>query len=318
MKRHILVTGASGFLGNALLHRLNHNPSDIVVALDVRETPLNQQLPNVTYIKGDIRDSTLSELFAEHQVTHVVHLASIVTPDANKREFEYSVDVLGTKNILQCCIANEVTQLVYASSGAAYGYHADNADWLTEDMPLRGNESFTYSWHKRLAEEACAEVHESHPQLQQVILRIGTILGDNVDSQVTKLFDGKRVLALRGSDSPFVFIWDTDVASAVYAALNYDKTGIFNVAGDGKLSISDIAHQLKKPLLTLPPSLLRSALAIGKKLKLTPYGPDQLDFLRYRPVLLNTALKEKLGYTPEKTSQEAFSAFLKARTQKSR
>lgn len=313
MIRHILVTGASGFLGQALLKRL-HTSQDKVYALDVRETPTAQRFDGVTYVVGDIRDEQLGELFAEHNITHVVHLASIVTPDANRREFEYSVDVLGTQNILRNCIEHRVEQFVYASSGAAYGYHADNADWLTEDMPLRGNESFTYSWHKRLAEEACAKARQSNPELRQVILRIGTILGESVDSQVTKLFSGKRILAIRGADSPFVFIWDTDVANIVHCALNYSKTGIFNVAGDGKLSIQTIAKQLNKPLLTLPAGALRTALAVAKRLKLTQYGPDQLDFLRYRPVLLNTALKETLGYTPEKTSQEAFTAFIEAKT----
>ena len=48
------------------------------------------------------------------------------------------------------------------------------------------------------------------------------------------------------------------------------------------------------------------------------YGPEQLDFLRYRPVLLNTALKEVLGYVPGKTSAQAFEAFVAARARQGR
>jgi UDP-glucose 4-epimerase len=57
---------------------------------------------------------------------------------------------------------------------------------------------------------------------------------------------------------------------------------------------------------------------VGKLLRLTRYGPEQLDFLRYRPVLLNTALKERFGYVPAKTSAEAFEAFVRARAAQGR
>jgi UDP-glucose 4-epimerase len=47
------------------------------------------------------------------------------------------------------------------------------------------------------------------------------------------------------------------------------------------------------------------------------YGPEQLDFLRYRPVLLNTAPKTRFGYMPKKTSAQAFDAYAAARQQHS-
>src|SRR5690606_40483461 len=69
--------------------------------------------------------------------------------------------------------------------GAAYGYHPDNGTahdgWLVEDDPLRGNVEFAYSDHKRQVEEMLAALRETDPQLEQVVLRIGTILGERVD-----------------------------------------------------------------------------------------------------------------------------------------
>jgi superfamily I DNA/RNA helicase len=47
-------------------------------------------------------------------------------------------------------------------------------------------------------------------------------------------------------------------------------------------------------------------LAVLKKLHLTQYGPEQVDFLRYRPVLDNRRLKQEFGYVPRKTSSEVF------------
>ena len=91
-----------------------------------------------------------------------------------------------------------------------------------------------------------------------------------------------------------------------------DRTGIFNVAGDGAMTIHEIAAALGKPTLILPAFIFRQALAIGKLLGISRYGPEQLDFLRYRPVLDNRRLKEVFGYRPRKTSAEVFKFFAEA------
>jgi len=318
--RRVLVTGADGFLGRGLLQALVREPGmEAVVATDVREVPARRQLAGVTYLQLDVRDAALVDTLRSHAIDAVVHLASIVTPDPRMgRELAYQVDVLGTRNVLQACVAAGVGQVVVSSSGAAYGYHADNPAWLRESDALRGNEAFAYSHHKRLVEEMLAEFRAQEPQLMQTVLRIGTILGERVDNQITALFEKPRLLAVRGSDSPFVFIWDEDVAGAIVHALRTRRGGCFNLAGDGALTLPEIASRLHKPLLALPAGLLRAALAVGARLRLTRYGPEQLDFLRYRPVLLNTALKQDFGYLPVKTSAQAFESFVTARAAQGR
>ena len=59
--------------------------------------------------------------------------------------------------------------------------------------------------------------------------------------------------------------------------------------------------------------MLKGALALLKPLGLTQYGPEQLDFLRYRPVLLNTRLKTVFGYVPRLTSSQVFDLYRRAR-----
>jgi UDP-glucose 4-epimerase len=138
------------------------------------------------------------------------------------------------------------------------------------------------------------------------VFRIGTILGDTVSNQITALFEKQRPLAIAGSDSPFVFIWDQDVVGAIVHAIRSGRAGIYNVAGDGALSIYQIAARMGKRCRVLPPVLLQGALWCGRRLGLTQYGPEQLRFLRYRPVLDNRRLKEEFGYQPRKTSAEVF------------
>ncbi|MBX3608750.1 MAG: SDR family oxidoreductase [Hydrogenophaga sp.] len=314
--QRILITGADGFLGRGLVAALAQRPDTAcVVATDVRAVPPERQLPGIVYRVVDVRDQGLGAVMAEHRIDTVVHLASIVTPGKDSsREIEYAVDVGGTRNVLSACLAHGVKHLVVSSSGAAYGYHPDNADWLSEDHPLRGHPAFAYADHKRQVEEMLAEARSNHPTLAQTVLRIGTILGERVDNQITALFEKPRPIAIAGSDSPFVFIWDDDVIGALLHALSGDAPeGCFNLAGDGALSIHDIAARLGKRARVLPAPLLRLALTVGRALGVSRYGPEQLDFLRYRPVLRNSALKNRFGYVPKKTSAEAFDAFVAAR-----
>jgi UDP-glucose 4-epimerase len=74
-----------------------------------------------------------------------------------------------------------------------------------------------------------------------------------------------------------------------------------------------MARLLGKPYLAVPPGLLGLALRLGRRLGLSEYGPEQVGFLRYRPVLANRRLKSELGYLPRKSTREVFDAFLAAR-----
>ena len=310
--RCILVTGASGYLGSQVVAALEARTDVGIVALDVR--PPAKQLPGVGYELADIRSPEIDALIARHVPDVVVHLASIVTPGKDStRAFEYSVDVGGTRNLLEACARHGVRRIVVSSSGAAYGYHADNPAWLTEADPVRGNESFAYAWHKRLVEEMLADFRQRCPALEQVVFRIGTILGTTVKNQITDLFDKPRLIAIRGSESPFVFIHDQDVVGAMVHAIDSPVTGIFNVAGDGALTIAEIAARLGKRCVVFPPSLLAFALRVLKHLGLTQYGPEQINFLRYRPVLDNSRLKNEFGYMPRLTSAQVFDRYLESR-----
>ena len=310
--KKVLVTGSSGYLGSQTVAGLAARADLAVIALDVREPAT--RLPGVTYEIADIRAPAVDAIVGRHRPDVVVHLASIVTPGKNSnRAFEYDVDVNGTRNLLQACVSHGVRRLIVSSSGAAYGYHADNPEWLTEDDPVRGNDVFAYSCHKRLVEEMLADYRASHPELEQIVFRIGTILGPTVRNQITDLFEKPKILAIAGSDSPFVFIHDQDVVGAILHGIDSRATGIFNVAGDGKLTIFEIAGRLGKSCRVLPAGLLKTALWVLKKLNLTQYGPEQLDFLRYRPVLLNTRLKNEFGYTPRLSSAQVFDLYRNAR-----
>lgn len=311
-RRSVLVTGASGYIGGKLVRALAEGRIvDAVVATDVRLPADEDRLPGIAYEECDVRDGVrVRHLVGAHDVDTVVHLASIVTPGKDSsRELAYQVDVVGTRTVLDACVAEGVRKLIVTSSGAAYGYHPDNPAWLDENDPIRGHESFAYARHKRLVEEMLAEARRNHPELAQLVFRPGTVLGEGVGNQITALFEKPVLLGVAGSPAPFVFIWDEDVVACLIRGVQAPLTGVYNLAGDGALSMPELARRMGKPYLPLPWWLLTAVLGALHPLGLTRYGPEQVAFLRYRPVLANRRLKEEFGYTPKKTTAEVFDLY---------
>lgn len=306
----VLVTGAAGAVGQVLLEELASAGIE-TLATDIRSP---DDMPDgVGFMKLDVRGNDAKRIINDFKPDVVVHLASIVSPSRTMtRDFAHDVDVKGTRNVLDAAIEHGVRRLVVTSSGAAYGYHADNPVPLRESDPVRGNQEFAYSDHKRQVEEMLAEARASHPGLEQVVLRVGTVLGAGLENQITELFHRPKLIAVKGSESPFVFIWTRDLARILLRAAGEGPAGIFNVCGDGALSVHDLAKTLGKPVMALPAWVLKAALGIARPLGLSRYGPEQVRFLQFRPVLDNAALKSVFGYAPELSSAETFDLWRKA------
>jgi len=223
MMKRVLITGALGYLGRTVLKHLHKDLQtgriDALVAMDVKETAIEEHLLGVTYVQADIRDQALWKHLEKAKITSVIHLAAIIDSQSSSRAFQYEVDVLGTKNILEACLRVGAQRIVISSSGAAYGYYNDNPTWLKESDPTRGNEIFAYAAHKRQVEELLAEYKIKHPALEQVIFRVCTILGATTQNLITNLFDKKHILGIKNHLSPYVFVWDEDVAICMHKAV---------------------------------------------------------------------------------------------------
>ena len=307
----IFVTGAAGFIGRGLVAALAPDGAQPVIAFDLRAVPAADRLPGVTYIAGDIRDAALGAHMMQYRPQCVVHLASVVAAGGDEQR-DYEIDVKGTENVLQACLAAGVQHLVVTSSGAAYGYHPDNPVPLRESDALRGNEDFAYARNKRLVEELLARWREEHPELKQTVFRPCTVLGPGTSNQITAMFRRPLVLGLTGTATPFSLIADSDVIAALLKAARGGPSGVFNLAGDGTLSLAQIAGRLGKPYLAIPPAVLKSALWLLNKLGVTKLGPQHVKFIQYRPVLDNAALKTGFGYVPQLDATAVFERYAKA------
>lgn len=122
----ILITGASGEIGHALIQSLSQTKDNTIVALDIKD--LDYQLDNLISIKADIRDrKQLEQIFAEYDFEKIFHLAAILSTGGEKNpQFTHEVNVDGSANLLD--LAQQQTEkrgsatiFIFPSTIAVYG-----------------------------------------------------------------------------------------------------------------------------------------------------------------------------------------------------
>jgi len=304
----ILITGAAGDIGSRLVDVFKQDSE-----VELFTTALGEidGMDAGHHLSSDIRDAKLLDWVKKIEPNVIIHLASIIQlPESMSREEAFEVDVAATESLLKTAADSGVNKFIVTSSGAAYGYWKDNADWLTEDMPLRGNEDYFYSSHKRQVEELLSKYRQLYPFMQQVVLRPGTVLGPNFENPITNIFSKNIITGIAGSASPFVIIWVDDLVEYLIESAKTDVEGVFNVAGDGTLTLKQIAGYLNKPYIEIPSWFLRGVLSVLKPLGVSQYGPEQVKFIEFRPVLSNTKIKQVFKHQPQKSTEQAFFAFL--------
>ena len=160
-----------------------------------------------------------------------------------------------------------------------------------------------------------AATAREHPELLQLVFRPGTILGARTRNQITELFDGRFVLGLarlasRRSSSSGTRTWSARSRRASARAAPASSTS----PATARSRCARSRKCLGKPYLDVPPALVAAALCASRSRSASSrYGPEQVRFLSYRPVLANRRLKEEFGYRPRKTTREVFDLFLAAR-----
>ncbi len=310
--QRVLVTGGTGYLGRLVVDRFVRSAIP-TVSVDVRQPGALRD--GVVEVVGDLRDVDLPDLLRTHRTTAVVHLAAIVEPPRgmSDRVLE-SLEVGGTQAVLDACVEGGIRHLTVLSSGAAYGYTARNdGRLLDEDSPTPGSRDFAYARHKAMVEQLVSRSRRLHPEVGILLLRPGTILGPSTNNQITALFRQRVIVGLRETPTPFVFVWDEDVAEIIAQGVARGVTGTFNVAGDGTMTLAEIAAAEGRRLVRLPAAAVGRALSIGHRLGVTRYGPEQVDFLRHRPVLDNARLRRAFPGLPRLTSRETYELYRRER-----
>ncbi|MFW9854308.1 MAG: NAD-dependent epimerase/dehydratase family protein [Candidatus Thorarchaeota archaeon] len=316
MGRVVAVTGISGFLGRHLIPYLYEAIPEIdqFIGLDIKRFSFSSDLP-VTIYQYDIREP-FSDLLLEHSVTDLVHLAWTLTPDHNPVR-AFSVDIGGTRSVLESSLEAKLQYVLHTSSTLAYGAHEDNPPVLTEEMPLRGNRSFQYSLHKALAEGLIEDFLAKNPRMafKIGILRPAPILSPHLRNWFSKVLQGGwRTMFIqpfprKDTKIQFLHLWDALQGFAIM--LGNRLGGAFNLTpsdDDGVITMGEIPSLMDNFGFQTPLRLLRLIVWIQWKLRISKAPPGFLDFVAFPFVASNKKLM-RMGFRPRYTSRETIGLF---------
>ena len=302
----VAVTGAVGSVGSRLLESLAASYDvDAVIALDAR--PIEFTHPKVVTYQRDI-NQPIDNLFKEHGVTSVVHLAFQLKPGRN-REAGRRVNVGGTEQVLQSCQAANVGHILYLSSTTVYGAYPDNTLPFTEDSRIRPVRGFQYAEDKTATELLLQAYGSDYPDIRITMLRGCVVMGPNSDNFITQAFSKPLLVRVRGADPQMQFIHEDDLRDVLELCLKGQVSGVYNVAGVGTVPYSHIARVAGRKALPVPAAVLYLLTQAAWHLRLQSDSPScGLDMIRWPWVASIEKLERETGFTPRYTSQQALEA----------
>ena len=288
--------------------------------------PASAGLRKTTYRQGDVLDRlAVDELVAGADV--VVHLAFLIVGSLDQTEL---VNFKGSRNVFEATKDAGCRRLVYASSVAAYGFHLDNPPLLTEDIPPRGTERHYYSAQKAelelTLEQTLAgsdtEAYVFRPCIvagPDALLLVENIpyvqLSERMPAAVLRALELMPVLkpVLPDSGITFQLVHHDDVATALRAAvLGRGTPGIYNLAGKGELTMSDLADALGYYSVPIPELAVGAAAELVARLPFVPAEAQWIETFR-TPVLMDTSkARRELRWRPRHDARATLQAMVDA------
>jgi UDP-glucose 4-epimerase len=307
----VVVTGATGNVGTAVLRALNADPDvDQVVAV-ARRPPIRSLWP-AEFVAADVSADRMEPIFAGADA--VVHLAWLIQPGRDE-SVTRAVNIGGSRRVFDAVVAAGVPSLVYASSVGAYS-PGPKDQLVDESWPTGGITSSFYSRHKAAVEGDLDRLEAEHPRLRIVRMRPGLIFQRSAATEIRRLFIGPLLpgALLRSSLVPispdvpglrFQAVHSDDVADAYRRAALSDVSGPFNVAADPVIDAAELARLLDARPVRIPARIVRAAAAATFALRLQPAEPGWVDMALGVPLMSVERATAELGWSPQHSSLQA-------------
>jgi UDP-glucose 4-epimerase len=301
----IVITGASGNVGSAVLRRLAADGAHDLVGV-VRRPPAPSVAPEgVEWRSVDLSrdDPALSAAFRGADA--VVHLAWGFQP-SHREGYLRELGVGGTSRVVEAATATGVSHLVHMSSVGAYSPKQDDEP-VDESWPTGGVRTSMYSRHKSAAEHLLDQDLGRGPDLVVTRMRPGIVGQRSAGSALLRYglpalvpraaLAHVPVLPLdRGLAIPMVHA--DDVAEAVARALEGRVPGAFNLAADPAVTADLIAVALGARLVHVPSAAIRAAVSASWHARLQPLDPGWIDMAFAVPLLDCSRAEAELGWVP--------------------
>ncbi|HWS35174.1 MAG TPA: NAD-dependent epimerase/dehydratase family protein [Actinoplanes sp.] len=277
----VVIVGASGNVGTALLRRLRTEPD-----LDLSGVSRRRPAPDGPYAEIDWH---VADIGAENAATGladvfrgadaVVNLAWQIQPSHDQRRL-YRTNVLGSRAVFRAAISAGVPTLVHASSVGTYA-PGPKRGFVKETWLRTGIPESSYSRHKALVERVLDEIESDHPTLRVVRVRPGLIFQRDAGTEIARYFAGPLLPAglLRHGRIPVLpqhpglriqAVHADDVADAYLRILRTDTRGAFNIAAGPVLDADVVGRAFHGISLPVPGLLLEGAAALTWQLRLQP------------------------------------------------
>src|SRR3954453_20346967 len=325
----VTVTGPTGDLGIALVSELERSRRvKRIIGMARRPfDPASAGWKKTEYRQGD-GQAAASVRDAVKGSDVVVHLAFAIlsASDATK-----AINVDGSRIVFEEAAKAGAERICYASSVAAYGFHQDNPDWLTEDVEPRGTPEHFYSAQKAEVEQVLAQALLRRTKTSAYVFRPCIVAGPTAQTLLDEIpyirlseAMPDAVVRLLGSmpmlkpvipdpGTRFQLVHEDDVASAFVAGvLAKGPPGPSNLAGGGTLRMSDLASALGWYSISIPELAVDATAEVISRL---PLAPAQLAWIHSvrKEVLMKTdrarkELKWKPKYTGKATLKELVAA----------
>ena len=303
-KLTVAVTGPSGDIGRSVVRALERSKEvGRIIGMARRPfDPAEHGWKRTEYRQGDVLDrASVDELVRDADA--VVHLAFLIFGSHDETR---EINLRGSRNVFEAAVAAGAKRLVYTSSVAAYGFHRDNPDVLTEDTPPRGTPDFYYSAQKAELEGLLLEIAGDGPT-DLYVFRPCIVAGADAPTLIEG-FTGQKIFGrtvkhvwrllealpiitpvLPDSGIPFQLVHHDDVANAVRAAvLGRGTPGIYNLAADDAIRVRDVARALGWQSVPVPNLAVDAVGGLVSRVPVAPAEAGWVDVLR-KPVLMDTA-----------------------------
>jgi len=303
--RRVLITGLSTYWGGRLAQALERFPEiEAIVGVD-SEDP-SRELERTEFVKVSNNHALLQRIVRAAAIDTVVDARLVVNSLTTSPREAHENNVIGTMNILAACAGSDspVRRFVFKSSGLYYGCEQDDPGFFTEQMRRPHPPRTRIERDIVEAEATVTDYADKHPAVTVTILRCANVLGPDVDTAHTKMFALPLVPMVLGFDPRYQFVHEDDIVHALEHAALYEAPGVYNLAADGVLALSEIISLLgKRPAPLLPP--IGTSLMAGPLRSLGVRVPDEMwNQLRFGRGLDNRLFKAE-GFEYKYTTREA-------------